>query len=420
MGRVRKPTVIDLFSGCGGLSFGLYKAGWQGLFAIEKSPDAFKTLKYNLIDKLEKPHFNWPSWLPLQNWEINSFIEQYRDRLKELQGKVDLVAGGPPCQGFSMAGRRREADVRNQLVHSYIEFISLVKPKMIFFENVKGFTQEFKKNKEKGIAYSKLVLSALNKLGYETEAQLVNFGDYGIPQKRTRFILVGMSRDYFGQGTMLARLFFEDLKKNRFDFLKMKGLTISTTLEDAISDLLQENGTVKDQEFKTFRFGVYKNTGLTSYQQMMRKDLKEEMAHPDSHRFANHAPSTVERFQLLLNLSAAKRCLDIGDEIKERLHIKKHTIIPLAPDQKAPTITTLPDDFIHYCEPRILTVREYARIQSFPDDYAFKGKYTTGGDLRTKETPRYTQIGNAIPPLFGEQAGVALNLLLQKYGRAGI
>lgn len=198
--------------------------------------------------------------------------------------------------------------------------------------------------------------------------------------------------------------------------MKIKGLTISTTLEDAISDLLQKNGTVKDQEFKAFKFGVYKNIGLTSYQQMMRKDLKEEMAHPDSHRFANHAPSTVERFQLLLNLSAAKRCLDIGDKIKERLHIKKHTIIPLAPDQKAPTITTLPDDYIHYCEPRILTVREYARIQSFPDDYAFKGKYTTGGDLRTKETPRYTQIGNAIPPLFGEQVGLALNLLLQKYG----
>lgn len=213
MGRVRKPTVIDLFSGCGGLSLGLYKAGWQGLFAIEKSPDAFKTLKYNLIDKLEKPHFKWPSWLPLQNWEINTFIELYRDRLKELQGKVDLVAGGPPCQGFSMAGRRREGDVRNQLVHSYIKFISLVKPKMIFFENVKGFTQEFKKNKEKGIAYSRLVLSALNKLGYETEAQLVNFGDYGVPQKRTRFILVGMSRDYFGQGATLAKLFFEDLKK---------------------------------------------------------------------------------------------------------------------------------------------------------------------------------------------------------------
>lgn len=170
-------------------------------------------MKYNLIDKLEKPHFKWPSWLPLQNWEINTFIEQYRDRLKELQGKVDLIAGGPPCQGFSMAGRRREGDVRNQLVHSYIEFISLVKPKMIFFENVKGFTQEFKKNKEKGIAYSKLVLSALNKLGYETEAQLVNFGDYGVPQKRTRFILVGMSRDYFGQGATLAKLFFEDLKK---------------------------------------------------------------------------------------------------------------------------------------------------------------------------------------------------------------
>lgn len=79
----------------------------------------------------------------------------------------------------------------------------------------------------------------------------------------------------------------------------------------------------------------------------------------------------------------------------------------------APTITTLPDDYIHYCEPRIFTVREYARIQSFNDWFEFKGKYTTGGKLRTKEVPRYTQIGNAIPPLFGEQVGVTLNKLLQ-------
>ena len=73
-----------------------------------------------------------------------------------------------------------------------------------------------------------------------------------------------------------------------------------------------------------------------------------------------------------------------------------------------PTLTTLPDDYIHYSEPRILTVREYARIQSFPDDYVFCGKYTTGGKRRVLEVPRYSQIGNAIPPLFGELAGKAL------------
>ena len=124
-------TVIDLFAGCGGLSLGLYQAGWKGLFAIEKNAFAFETLKYNLIDN--KKHFQWPEWLPQTAHDINEVLEKYPEQLKALRGKVDLVAGGPPCQGFSMAGKRVEDDVRNQLVFSYIKFIDLVQPKMILF-----------------------------------------------------------------------------------------------------------------------------------------------------------------------------------------------------------------------------------------------------------------------------------------------
>jgi DNA (cytosine-5)-methyltransferase 1 len=86
----------------------------------------------------------------------------------------------------------------------------------------------------------------------------------------------------------------------------------------------------------------------------------------------------------------------------------------MAPNKQAPTLTTLPDDVLHYSEPRILTVREYARIQSFPDWYQFKGKYTTGGDMRRKDCPRYTQIGNAVPPLLAEAVGHALVTILQE------
>ena len=92
--------------------------------------------------------------------------------------------------------------------------------------------------------------------------------------------------------------------------------------------------------------------------------------------------------------------------------MKTRVLVPLQANAQAPTITSNPDDIIHYCEPRILTVREYARLQSFPDWYVFKGKYTTGGKLRKVEVPRYTQIGNAIPPLFSEQAGVILKQLI--------
>ena len=99
--RKKDYTVIDLFAGAGGLSLGLYLSGWHGLFAIEKNPFAFETLKYNLIDN--KKHFDWPKWLPKTNHDINEVLKNYSEQLVDLQGKVDLVAGGPPCQGFSMA-----------------------------------------------------------------------------------------------------------------------------------------------------------------------------------------------------------------------------------------------------------------------------------------------------------------------------
>lgn len=411
------PTVIDLFSGCGGLSLGLHKAGWQGLFAIEKSPDAFKTLKYNLMENTNPSHFDWPDWLEIKNWEINTFLKTYKPQLKDLEGHIDLVAGGPPCQGFSTAGKRMESDIRNQLVHSYLKIIKYVHPKMLLFENVKGFTQEFKKNKEKGIAYSVLVKKRLERLGYKVEARLINFGDYGVPQRRTRFILVGIAKDYFGKDTTLARDFFEKLESNKDRFLKERGLSVSTTLSDAISDLWKVNGTVRDRDFPRFLFGKYKDGSLTPYQMLMRKDIDTSLPHPDSHRFANHTETIHRRFQQLLDYTEEQRNKDLGEDIKRRFNIKKHTIIPLDGQQKSPTLTTLPDDYIHYKEPRILTVREYARIQSFPDNYILQGKYTTGGTLRTKEAPRYTQIGNAIPPLFGEQAGLVLREILEN-GRA--
>jgi len=396
---------IDLFAGCGGLSLGLHNAKWKGLFAIEKNHDAFKTLEYNLIEG--KNHFDWPEWLPQKEHEINEVIQNYSNQLKSLQGNVDLVAGGPPCQGFSMAGRRREDDSRNQLVNSYIQFIQLVKPKLILFENVKGFTLEFKKNREKGKEYASYVEEALQKAGYFVKGKLVNFGEYGVPQKRTRFILIGIRNDVPNASKERAEEFFSMLEQNKYSFLKDKNLKVGTTLKEAISDLLKSNGLVQSPDTASYKAGIYSDP-KSSYQQLMRGGIDANV--PDSHRFPKHRDDITEKFGFIL--SKAQRNKDVDDEIRKRFNIKKHTIIPLDGDAKSPTITTLPDDYIHYCEPRILTVREYARIQSFPDWYKFRGKYTTGGKVRTQEVPRYSQIGNAIPPLFGEQAGEILNKIV--------
>ncbi len=396
---------IDLFAGCGGLSLGLHNAGWKGLFAIEKSPDAFKTLKYNLIDN--KNHFNWPSWLPKENIEIDKAIKTHKDNFEKLKNKVDLVAGGPPCQGFSMAGRRNENDQRNNLIKSYIDFIKIIKPKILFFENVKGFTMEFKKNKDKGKEYSSYVENALNRAGYFVKGELVNFGEYGIPQKRTRFILVGVRKDLANASKELAETFFTTIKENRHSFLSDKNLTVNTNLKDAISDLLKANGLKESPDTKSFQAGTYSKI-KSSYQTLMREGIENKIA--DSHRFPKHRPDIIEKFDVILK--TCRKNKDIDAKTRERFNIKKHTIIPLDKNDKSPTITTLPDDYIHYSEPRILTVREYARIQSFPDWYQFQGKYTTGGKRRTQEVPRYSQIGNAIPPLFGEQSGLVLKQLL--------
>lgn len=396
---------IDLFAGCGGLSLGLHNAGWKGLFAIEKSPDAFKTLEHNLIK--QKQHFDWPNWLPQQNHDVNEVLNTYKNQLENLKGKVDLVSGGPPCQGFSMAGRRDENDIRNQLVKSYINFIKLVRPKLIFFENVKGFTQEFSTNKDKGKKYVSYVEAALRKLGYQVKGKLVNFGDYGIPQKRTRFILVGVRSDIVKSKRGAANKFFNLIEQNKYRFLGEKGVTVDTNLSDAISDIMMYNGVIVSPDTKSFKAGVYSKNS-TSFQKLMRKDSYSII--PDSHRFVNHRKDIIIRFKTYLEIGVRNK--DLPKDIRDLYGIKKHTIIPLDGKQKSPTITTLPDDYIHYQEPRILTVREYARIQSFPDWYAFQGKYTTGGKRRTQEVPRYSQIGNAIPPLFGEQAGLILNKFL--------
>ena len=406
MPECQKHSVIDLFAGCGGLSLGLYQAGWEGLFAIEKNAFAFETLKYNLIDN--KHHFNWPDWLPQTEHEINEVLDKYPEQLKSLRGKVDLVAGGPPCQGFSMAGKRVEDDVRNQLVFSYIKFIELVQPKMILFENVKGFTYAFDKNKKDDAEpYSHKVIRGLKKLGYNVKDRVIDFSQFGVPQRRKRFILVGIRKE-IGSPENFEKL----LEENKNAFLAQKGLKSDVTLREAISDLLRSNGEIPSPDRKGFYSGKYGHTKLTNYEKLMRGDYPKTHTIADSHSFAKQSTDKIECYKRLL-ADYPQRGKRIDGDAREQWGIKQRGITILDPDTVSPTITGHPDDYLHYCEPRIMTVRECARIQSFPDWYEIKKKYTTGGQMRKVEVPRYTQIGNAIPPLFAELVGKVLKKMLQ-------
>ena len=137
-----KPTFIDLFAGCGGLSLGLMDAGWSGLFAIEKNADAFKTLRHNLVDRGDhnksKILFNWPSWLEIGPIDIRRFYQKNRENIRDLEGKVDLIVGGPPCQGFSFAGKQLAFDdPRSKLFFEFVKALEILKPKYFLLENVK-------------------------------------------------------------------------------------------------------------------------------------------------------------------------------------------------------------------------------------------------------------------------------------------
>lgn len=135
----------------------------------------------------------------------------------------------------------------------------------------------------------------------------------------------------------------------------------------------------------------------------------------DSMRLARHGQEVRDRFKRILDECTPGVLMSKDD--RNRFGLKKHRIYVMSGDLPAPTITTLPDDVLHYAEPRILTVRESARIQSFPDWFRFRGKFTTGGSMRVKECPRYTQVGNAVPPYLARAIGLALAAALTEASR---
>lgn len=392
---------IDLFAGCGGISLGLYNSEkWKGMFAIEKDSFAFSTLKHNLVDN--HGHFDWPEWFPVEAHDIEEAIDTYKENLQALKGQVDLVVGGPPCQGFSFAGKRRGSDQRNTLLYQYLRFIEEVQPQTLLFENVKGFDVGFRKNadsKERGEAYSQILIGKLGELGYEGAGyRILNFKNYGVPQSRERVIVVASKK-------FAAADFFTRLDESRLGFLRDKGIQDKVTIEQAISDLLKSNGTIESPDMKGFHAGKYVSDAVQSaYQQLMKNGHAYSI--PDSHRFANHTPEIEEKFRIVIEENLSSK------QVMERFGTKKSRTKLLKAGEPSQTLTSLPDDYVHYSEPRILTVREYARIQSFNDWYEFKGKYTTGGFLRKIQVPRYTQLGNAVPPLFAELCGNVLYNLL--------
>jgi DNA (cytosine-5)-methyltransferase 1 len=409
-----RPTFIDLFSGCGGLSLGLSQAGWQGLFAIERATDAFETFRANFLGEGSRHRFQWPAWLEQAAHSIDDILKDHHGELNKLRNKVDLIAGGPPCQGFSFAGKRNSSDPRNKMFQRYVSFVEIINPKFLVLENVPGMnvahTERGNKTARAGQTYYDKLHDALGMLGYTVGPMILDAANFGVPQRRTRLVVIGIRSDMIKKFSAGCTGLFDAIDIEGAQQLSELGGGKPVTAQQAISDLVVGTGKPPGQRtIEYIGFGArngyvqlkYEGPHGTSYQQLMNAGVARDQM--DSMRLARHREDVRVRFQKIL--ATSRRGVSLSSDDRERFGMLKHRTVPMSPTQPAPTLTTLPDDILHYRDPRILTVRECARLQSFPDWFTFHGKYTTGGDRRKVECPRYTQVGNAVPPLLAKAIG---------------
>lgn len=331
--------IIDLFSGVGGLSLGFELAGFESVAAIDFWDDAIKTYNHNRVNKVGT------------TIDIKKFNDELLPTIIK-KNKIDGIIGGPPCQGFSTArlsnATNKIHEINKERNHLYLEFyrsVEIVKPSFFVIENVRGLVSA-----NQG-AFVKDIIERFGNIGYNVEYKILNASDYGVPQNR-------------------QRVFFVGLKKQKFSFPEKFNYKIST--KDALSDIIKTD----EREFQE-----YSCNALNDFQKVMRKKSK----HLKNHEVTIHNEQTTSVISLVPD----------GGNIKslpaKYWEIRKYNKAFQRMNSNLPsnTIDTGHRNYFHYCENRIPTARESARIQSFPDSFEFIG--TKGS--------QYKQIGNAVPPL---------------------
>ena len=343
----RPLTFIDAFAGCGGLSLGLMQAGLKGKFAIEHDKFAFATLKANLLSESALFKYSWPRWLEREAVSITSLLSDHGKELTALSGSVDVLVGGPPCQGFSMAGRRQHDDPRNQLFAQYLRLVEVINPTIVLIENVRGFTMDFTVGE--GVTNYAGALKAALSDDYHVYERLLDLSQFGVPQARTRYFVIAV------RSSVSTTDPFKLLEGRIPSFLRTLGISAPVSSSNAISDLeLGRCGTEPSKDTKGFDQIAY-GRPLTRYQKLMNG----VGVTPSDLRLARHSDLIVQRFQEIIDLSHAEGRLNtsISTAVRERYGLKKRALRVLDPDRPSPTITSMPDDLIHYSEPRALTVR---------------------------------------------------------------
>ena len=336
-----KPTAIDLFCGCGGMGLGLEMAGFDVLYANDINSDAANTYRKNLHAGI------------VECGDISN-IDPY-DVKGRVGRNVDVIAAGPPCQGFSTLGRRDPDDKRNTMFRHLVRFVETFRPRMFLMENVCGLL-----SMDGGRAFS-TILGTFGSAGYTVRHGNLTASDFGVPQNRKRVFIIGSKGKSEPPG---------------FPRPGMK----RTTVGEAISDLDFLDAACKSE--------VYEKAPSTAYQRTMRAGNPEL----NNHEAPRHSEMVRNRMARI----------PVGRDYKHVANnggYSKRNCYRMDPSLPSRTVSTIPEDFVHYGRNRIPTVRELARIQSFPDRFVFTGPRTTGGPHRERSCCQYTQVGNAVPPM---------------------
>lgn len=427
------PYAIDLFCGAGGCSEGLIQAGFHILFSSDIS-DMVEVTYRNRHSQLgliqgENTWFERSDIKDLTGETIKSRISN----LKMFHGKdvpdIDLMIGGPSCQGFSRAGRRDKSDPRNMLFGEYVRVISEVRPKYIVLENVEGFVdmQFMGYTGITGIKYPDgsvtpdILRSELAEIGYNTlEPRIMNAADYGVPQRRNRIIFIGYRgdvkapnypeptvspEDYISLKDAISDLIVDDNQResiskhvSKYQMESKRGRTPDINGNPIPSNKALNTELSKMTQVVKERFSLYKQgeTGSALRKRILKEgiDLSEKTALVEL---------CVEKLSLPKEdvIMLFKEAKANNDEVNVLL-TKKNIRQRFDENLPSATVVTIADDYISPWENRTFSVREMARCQSFDDSFEFLGKRTTGGQRRRIEVPQYTQVGNAVPPLLAK------------------
>lgn len=421
---------VDLFAGCGGLSLGLEKAGFELELAVEKSDMAAETYYHNFIQKIDSEGWKKFCSLPIEKQaEKKLVVDELSNVLKNgkiinslKEKNIDLIAGGPPCQGFSMAGRRDPKDNRNMLPWQFLELVEKVEPKAVILENVAGMRQNFvKHNQEAPFEKISKVLAKTGK-GYFVQQVLLNAMHFGVPQHRPRVMILAIRKDLNIKDLKITKEIWKSDYDKPTDIKILERPTLAPQANYFGKDIKTVMFALKGLNSKSKNHNFRKHSDLISerfrlYQYFRDNNIPFKILNLAA---KSEETNSVKKLQLFDYLEDAKFpavspdgkvIAQDKDELVDliiSLATKKHSQRALYADKPSPTVVSLPDDYVHPFEPRTLTVREMARFQSFPDNFEFKSKETTGSSRRRFEVPQYTQVGNAVPPLLAEAVGKKL------------